>query len=33
MKTLIEDRELLSILDEKEDDYLNRPFTKYLFQK
>lgn len=33
MKSLFEDRELLSILDEKEDDYLNRPFTKYLFQK
>ncbi len=33
MKSLFEDRELLSVLNEKEDDYLNRPFTKYLFQK
>ena len=33
MKSLFEDRELLNVLNEKEDDYLNRPFTKYLFQK
>ena len=33
MKSLFEDRELLNVLSEKENDYLNRPFTKYLFQK
>ena len=33
MISLFEDRELLNVLNEKEDDYLNRPFTKYLFQK
>jgi hypothetical protein len=33
MDSLFSDYELLAVISQKEDDYLNRPFTKFLFQK